>query len=470
MLLFLMPFILASVLLLFPFKSRTLPAYLLSLGPLTLLAFNASNWIGARVEHEWIPALSVKFILNVDSLSFLFILLTCLIVPISFFAINNKNGTPRASFYPQVFLLQGFLIGFFAAGDLALFTFFWEAMLIPIYFLMTPSGEEKQKTAAMKFLIFTIAGSTLMVAAVLAIYVIAGSFTIDTLAKPLATTPYTPYLCAIFLAAFAVKTPLFPFHSWLPDAYTESPVTATILLSALLSKAGIYGLLRIGIPFFSSQIEAWSLFLLSASIAGVLYGGFAAWMQTDFKRLIAYSSLSHVNFILAGIFIQTEVSTSGAILQAFNHGITIAALFLVAGWLEERTHTTQINTYGGLALYMPKLCWITLFFVLSSVALPGLNNFVGEILILFGFFGKEPWLVPLLAATIVISAIYMLRWMQKVYFENPSPKIASWTDLNALELFKIFPIILLVLAPGIYPAPLLTQTDKAAQTIFHEKD
>ena len=268
-----------------------------------------------------------------------------------------------------------------------------------------------------------------------------------------------PWVAAIFFLAFAVKTPLFPFHGWLPDAYYEASPSGSILLAAILSKAGIYGFVRIGLELFPSYLTAWSPILLALAITGVFWGAFAAWRQNDYKRLIAYSSFSHVNFILVGLFVWNQTAEVGSVLQAFNHGITITALFLVAGWLETRLRTTSMGAGSGLAKYLPNLCWLTLFFVLSSVALPGMNNFIGELLILFGLFNHSMWLAALLGLTVILSVVYMLRWMQKVYFETPSPTQTTYKDIRVKELLIALPLMVLILWIGLYPTPLLKQIE-----------
>lgn len=454
--LILIPFLSSLALFFFPFSEKNARrlAVILSLLPLLLLFFVGDG----EIRFVWLKALGIEFHLKMDSLSLLFVSLTLIIIPVTLLSIRSKF--PKA-FYGFVLLLQGLLIGFFTARDLALFTIFWEAMLFPLYFIISIWGGASRRGAALKFLIYMIAGSALMVAAVLALYFAAGTFNIDALAG----LPHPGWIFAIFALAFSVKTPLFPFHAWLPDAYYEAPVAGTVLLSALLSKAGIYGFLRIGIPLFPAQMQEWSPLLLGLSIAGVLYGGLAAWMQTDYKRLIAYSSFSHVNFILAGIFVWSQTAHEGAILQAINHGVTIAGLFIVAGWLEERLRSTSMSPFNGIAKYLPSLCWLTLLFVLSSVALPGTNNFIGELLILFGLFGIHPWATAVLGLTVILSVIYMLRWMQNVYFNAPSPYQHQWVDIKAKELWIALPLIFLIFWIGIYPAPLLKQIEAIPQIV-----
>lgn len=470
--LFILPFVLSIVSFLLPvrngryFKGISL---LMSLIPLAVLLVWHSSWIGSKVQYDWLPALSIQFHLNVDSLSLIFLYLTAIIVPISLFAVRSDSLTNPNLFYGLVFLLEGLLIGFFTARDLAVFTLFWEAMLLPLYFIIAFAGGEARRMAALKFLIYMIAGSALMIAAVLFLYMTSassgqGTFNLDLLPEIAASAPYAALVGAIFLLAFAVKTPLFPFHAWLPDAYYHAPVAGTILLSAILSKAGIYGFLRIGTELFPFLMKEWSPILLGLAIAGVFYGALAAWRQNDYKRLIAYSSLSHVNFILVGIFVLNQTGTAGAILQSFNHGITIAALFLVAGWLEYRLGTTSMEGYSGLTKFIPHLSWLTLFFVLASVALPGTNNFIGELMILFGLFELNFWVAALLGLTVILSVVYMLRWMQKVYFGPPQTRVGQLNDIHAKEFVMALPLIILTLWIGLYPMTILNQIKPTTET------
>lgn len=475
--LILIPFIGSLLLFLLPQPLRRfsqIAAFFISLIPLILLLKGMHTWLGASIDFLWFPPLSIHFHLQVDNLSLLFLFLTSIIIPITLLVPANKTLTAPHAFYGLILLSQALLLTFFTARDLALFMILWESMLIPLYFIINIWGGPNRARASLKFLIYMIAGSTLMIIAVLALYFGAaatqggGSFNMDLLAKVASSAIHAPVLCGIFLLAFAVKTPLFPFHAWLPDAYKEAPTAGTILLSALLSKAGIYGFLRVALAFFPAQVIAWTPILLGLAIVGVFYAAFAAWSERDFKKLIAYSSLSHVNFILVGLFIWNESALSGSMLQAFNHGITITALFLVAGWLESRLGSTSLSDSSGLAKFMPHLCWITLFFVLSSMALPGLNNFVGELLILFGLFAYKSWLAALLTLSVILSALYMLRWMQKMYFEAPGFMRPGWVDLSNKEILLTLPLIFLILWVGIYPQPLLNLIQPATLALLEK--
>lgn len=466
--LWILPVVASLIVLCLPFITQNglkRTAFILSLLPLALLLYQQTALVGEAVNYAWIPSLSIHFFLQIDGISLVFLYLTAVIIPVSILSINPPIPSPRV-FYSLVLLLQGLLLGFFMARDLALFTVFWEGMLLPLYFIINMWGKEHRQQAALKFFIYMIGGSALMVAAVLLLYFAGAAsenatFDLNQLRHVASSAPYVGWIFAIFMLAFSVKTPLFPFHAWLPDAYYEAPLAGTILLSAVLSKAGVYGIIRIGMELFPRLLQEWSPILLVLAVIGVFYGGLAAWRQHDFKRLIGYSSFSHVNFILAGLFIWQQTAQSGAVMQSLNHSVTIAGLFLVAGWLESRLHSTSMHHVRGLVKYFPVLCWLTLCFVLSSVALPGTNNFIGELMILFGLFGQNPWFAAILGLSIILSVIYMLRYMQAIYFGAPSNNHSGWHDIGAKELLIAAPLILLILWVGLYPGPVLDQIQPA---------
>lgn len=464
--LFITPYVAALLILFFywlPAVQIKRLGVLLSFITLIQLILGGGSWLGGELNLAWMPALGVRFHLQIDELSWLFLALTAVIIPISLAATPVEKMRSPWLFFAFALLLQGVLVGFFCARDLILFTVFWESMLLPLYFMIAIWGSSQRQAAALKFLIYMIAGSCLMVAAVLALYFAQlqmggeGSFAFEILAKTAAGMPSSVWVGTVFILAFAVKTPLFPFHAWLPDAYSEAPIGGTILLSALLSKAGVYGFLRIGVEFFPQVIQAWSPLLIGLAIAGVLYGAFAAWGQNDLKRLVAYSSLSHVNLVLVAIFVGSQLGIMAGVVQAINHGLSIAALFLAVGWLQQRVGTLSLNAYGGIASSLPNLCWLTLFFVLSAVALPGLNNFVGEWLTFVALFAYSPKAAAVLILTVIFTAIYLLRWMEKVYFGTPKTGHSTYKDIGPNEFAIALPLILLILGIGLYPTPLIEQ-------------
>lgn len=474
--LFVFPLAAAVLMCLLPSFSKRLlkwSAVGLSLVPLIVMLSEHRSLLNSQIHTHWIPALSIDFFLSADPISLVFLYLTAILIPIILSITCPDRLTHHKLFYGLVLILQSLLTGFFTSRDLALFTLLYEAMLIPVYIIIVQWGGDRRQSAGIKFLIYMIAGSALLVAAVLGLFYAAspdgaGTFNMNVLAKHSELSPHAAWLCGIFFLAFAVKTPLFPFHAWLPDAYCEASTPGSMLLAGLLSKAGIYGFIRIGSELFPNTMFLWSPYLLGFAIAGVFYGAFAAWRQTDYKRLIAFSSLSHVNFILVGVFAWYPVAEGGAVLQAFNHGITITALFMVTGWLEQKITDYPLRSInlGGLAQFLPKLCWLTLFFVLASVALPGLNNFVGEIMILFGLYQVHPWVAALLALSVILSVVYMLRFMQKVYFGPPLAPILSVSDISWKQLAVSVPLVALILGLGIYPTPILNLIKPGVTKIF----
>lgn len=450
--LILIPLFAALLLLALP-QVRTI-AFLLSLIPLVLLV---SGKLIDTASYSWFSPLSINFALKLDAISWIFLLLTSIIIPISI-AVSDRDY-PN-SFFALILLTQTLLNGFFLANDLVVFLIFWEAMLLPIFFIISVWGGEKRKKAALQFLLYMIAGSALMIAGVLAVYFTAKTFDLT----QLSAIKYAPWIALVFLLAFAVKTPLFPFHAWLAEAYTEAPLAGTIILSGLLSKAGIYGIVRIAYPLFNDWMIVFAPYLIALAVIGVFYGALLAWSENDYKRLIAYSSFSHVNFILVGLFIAIEPSLTGSTLQAFNHGVTITALFIVAYWLEERLGSREIGPVKGMMKFLPRLGWLTLFFVLSSVALPGTNSFIGELLILLGAIKYNFWLAAILVLSVILSVVYMLRFMQKVYFEEPTFFRDRWIDIGLKEYLVVIPLIFLVLWVGLYPAPLIKQLESVFVT------
>lgn len=446
-LLFFLPFALSLGA--FLFKPSRKVAIMAGVLPLFLLLLQHSHWLGLNISFSWFAPLSVAFSLAIDAPTLLFLYLTAFIIPAALYLAPEDDD--RYLFYGLVFALEWLLFGFFMAQDLALFIVFWEAMLFPLYFILCLKGEGDRHKTAFTFLLFMFSGSVFMIAGAIALYLSSGTLDLGSLSS---STALSPWISLAFLLAFAVKTPLFPLHSWLPVTYFKAPFSGTILLAALLSKAGIYGLFRLH-SIVILPLAPWQPLLLTLALAGVFYGAFAAWREADFKRLLAYTSFSHVNFILAGLMVERSLAHTGALLQAFNHGVTITALFLVAWWLKERLGTTSFPSWGGYGALFPRLCWLTLFFILSAVALPGTNNFIGEIAILLGIFQSAPWHAAFLAASVIFSVVYLLRWMQKLYFGTGALASESAADITKTEMVIALPFILLILWLGFYPMAIL---------------
>ena len=430
-----------------------------ALFPVFFLLFNENT----PLEWQWLPFLGAKFQLQIDPLSLPFLWLTALLIPLALLAAPSTSLQSPGLFYGLILLSEGFLMGFFTARDLLLFVLFWEAMLLPLYVLIGIWGGERRQDAVYKFLTYMVAGSICMLAALLALYfqdhALKGQAVFDLqLLRGLA--PFPKWIGIAFLAAFLIKTPLFPFHGWLADVYEQAPLSGTILLASILSKVGIYGILRVGTGLFGDLLQEWRALLVGLSLAGAIYGAFTAWGSRDFKRLLAYSSFSHLNFLLAGLFIWTHTGLTGAVIQVITHSVTIAALFLLSGWLSMRIGTSSMGSVYGVAELFPRLCWLTLFFILSAVALPGTGTFVGEFLILFGLFSISPWLAFAASLTLILSVIYLLGWLEKVYFGPSNISKGVLGDIGFKEIVILVPFGLILLWIGIYPSPFILEIEK----------
>lgn len=447
-------------------KEITFLALASSLFPLALVL--KGELLGQSLSYEWFPGLGTHFALGVDSLSLLFLGLVVCIIPICLGLVAQKKPNYLKELMSLILVVEGMLIGFFTAKDLALFVFFWEAMLLPLYFMISIWGRAESQKTAMRFLIYMFAGSVFIIAATLSLYFTC-SLTFDMQALgPLAQkSKYAHLIFGAFMLAFAVKTPLFPFHSWLPETYCQSSSSSTILLSAVLSKAGVYGIFRIGYELFPVSYREWSFILIALAVAGTFYGALAALKEKDFKRILAYTSLSHIQFLLVGIFIASQYAFIGAWMQVVNHALTITALFVVCSLLEKRLGSTALAGAKGLAKTWPKLCWLSLFFVMSAIGLPGLNNFVGEFILFYGVFNYSYSLAALLAFSIVLGAAYLLRWVRKIYFGDSLGRIYAYRDLGIKEGLLVLPLVVLILILGIYPAPLIKHIETIVPRAAH---
>ena len=450
-----------------------------------LAAFVLAAWIwlafrpghpGLQFEERlpWIPAAGIGYHLGVDGLSISLAALVALLVPVAMAASAGEVRERAKAFTLTLLLLEAGLLGTFLAQDLVLFYVFWEAMLIPMYFLIALWGGPARRAAAIKFLLYTMAGSVLMLLAIVAVYFqggrVLGAPTFDVpalLARPLGWPPgLEALLFGAFAVAFAIKMPVWPLHTWLPDAYAEAPPAVTVLLAGLMAKAGAYGLLRFCLPLFPDAVRAWGPLLAALAVAGILYGGAVAWAQGDLRRLLAYGSLSHMGFILLGIFALNVEAVQGSVVQMINHGVSTGALFVLAGMLIARTGRARTDAYGGLAAATPGLAAVTLIVVVSSLALPGTNGFVGEFLILLGSFQTRPVHAILATAGVVVAAAYLLAFVGRIFHGPLRADLRGVPDLRPREYAVLAPLVAMIFWVGFVPGPLLDRSDATVRALL----
>ena len=423
-----------------------------------------------------VPQLGISHHMGVDGINLFLILLTTFLTPIAILSSFRSISRNVRSFYAVLLFLETGMLGVFLALDLVLFYVFWEVMLVPMYLLIGVWGGERRIYAAVKFILYTMVGSLLMLVAILYLHLHTGTggFDFPKIASQIAsgaaglTQSQELWLFLAFFAAFAVKVPLFPFHTWLPDAHVEAPTAGSILLAGILLKMGVYGILRFCLPLFPVASTVFGPLISILAVVGIVYGALVAMVQKDIKKLVAYSSVSHLGFVVLGIFTFTLQGMQGAGYQMLNHGVSTGALFLIVGILYERRHTRQIEDFGGLAGSMPKYAAVTLIIALSSIGLPGLNGFVGEFLILLGAFAKNKTLAVIAVTGVFFSAAYMLWMYQRVYFGPLTRKEnQNLTDLDRREWVCLLPLILMVVWMGLYPQPFLQRMEGASQRILH---
>lgn len=425
-------------------------------------------------QVSWIPSFGIDFYLAMDGLSMLLLALTFLLgiagVLVSWTEIRERTGF---YYFNLLWILAG-ITGVFLAMDLFLFYFFWELMLIPMVFLIGIWGHERRRYAAYKFFLFTQASGLLMFLGILALYFIhgeqSGQYTFNY--QELLGTEVSPaaalWLLGSFLIAFLVKLPAIPLHSWLPDAHTEAPTAGSVILAGLLLKTGAYGMLRFAVPLFPEAARKLGPFMMVIGVAGILYGAKLAFAQTDLKRLVAYSSISHMGFVLLGIFAFNVLAYQGVVMQLLAHGISTGALFILAGAIQERIHTRELDEMGGLWERAPAMGSVTLIFVMASLGLPGLGNFVAEFLILLGTWQTDKLPAAVAALGLVASAIYALRIMQRVFYGAPASPGKLISDLNGREWMSMGAMLLLIFWLGLYPQPFLESAEDSLQRILIE--
>ncbi len=424
----------------------------------------------AEQQVPWIPQFGISYHLAMDGLSLLLVVLTTFLGVISV-AVSWKEIEERVgAFHFALLMLLSGIVGVFLAYDLVLFYFFWELMLIPMYFVIGLWGHENRVYAAIKFFLFTFISGLLMLAAIVAVFILHGNatgvytFDYSALLVSAGAIPYSLWLMLGFFAAFAVKLPMVPLHTWLPDAHTEAPTAGSVILAGLLLKTGAYGIIRFAIPLFpvaSGDLRQAAMIL---GTIGILYGAVLAYAQRDFKRMVAYTSVSHLGFVLLGIYAGTRIALQGAVIEILAHGISTGALFIVAGLLQERTHTRDFDRLGGLWATVPKMGGFTLLFAMAALGLPGLGNFVGEFMILLGTFQVSPAIASVATVGFVFSVIYALRLIQRSMY-GPNENNWALPDLGAREVAILGWMAVIIFWLGLYPQPIFNTAGKSLETV-----
>ncbi len=465
--------------------SSILPRYIslgtILLDTIILLTFVARGGLSAGkpwiIEYnaDWIPRFGINFHLSMDGLTMLMLFLTFFIgliaVLISWKEMQEKTGF----FHFNILWILAGITGVFLSMDLFLFYFFWEVMLIPMYFLIGIWGNEKRINASYKFFLFTQASGLLMFLAILGLYLVHGSttgiytFDYQQLIGTQMSSTMEMLLMLGFLAAFLVKLPVVPFHSWLPDTYTEAPMAGTLILSSVMSKTAAYGLLRFVIPLFPKAVESFAPIGMILGIVGILYGAKLAFAQTDLKRLVAWSSVNHMGFIVLGVFAVNELAYQGVIMQIIAHGVSTGALFVIAGILAERMKAREISVMGGLWTEVPMLGSVGLIFVMASLGLPGMGNFIAEFLILVGTFKSNVALASIASVGLIAGTIYAIRIMQKVFFGKQN-SVGKMNDLSVRESIILGAMVIAIFILGLFPRPVLDSAKPAVLKILHANE
>lgn len=460
----------------------TTATFLISL--LLWFGFQVASAAELQFAEEAFPLLSasidVTYAVGVDGLSLLLVLLTTLLGPIVILSSWTYIGKQVKAYYTLLLILQTGMTGVFCAFDVLLFYIFFELTLIPMYFLIGIWGGERRIYAAIKFVLYTMVGSLLMLVAILYLGHVAGNAVND----GVFTTNYYKlvaygvpiqtqnWLFVLFAFAFAIKVPMFPLHTWLPDAHVQAPTGGSVILAGVLLKMGTYGLVRFCLPFFPNASTDYAMLFAILAVIGIVYGALVSRAQPDAKKLVAYSSVSHLGFVVLGIFAFTTEAMQGAMIQMINHGLSTGALFLLVGMLYERRHTRRMKDFGGIARSVPRLTFFMVLTVLASVGLPGLNGFVGEFLILVGSFSSEilvgaPILIAIATTGVILAAVYLL-WMLGVMFFGPLTKEENRTmpDLNRRELVLLAPLAVLMIVLGVMPQPFLAVSEPATEHLM----
>ena len=458
-------------------KNATSLSYWLSLTT-SLLVFGMSMYalsmfktdqVGIQFEliAPWIERFNINYHLGIDGISFPLILLTTFITPIVILTARTSNKINLHQYLASFLILEGLMIGVFSSLDAFLFYVFWEAMLIPMFIIIGIWGGENRVYATIKFFLYTFLGSVFMLIAIIYLYISTGSYSIFDFYNLDLSRMEQILIFLAFLFAFAVKIPMWPVHTWLPDAHVEAPTGGSVILAAILLKMGGYGLLRFSLPITPAASNELSMIMVVLSLIAIIYIGMVALSQTDMKKLIAYSSVAHMGFVTLGTFVvflnhenasieNMNIAISGAMIQMISHGLISGALFLCIGVMYDRIHSREINDYGGVALAMPRFAGLMVFFALANAALPGTSGFVGEVLIILASLKVNFWIALLSGTTLVIGAAYTLWMIKRVIFGSiTNEKISNVQDTTAVEFISLIILAFMVLALGVYPEPLM---------------
>jgi len=456
-------------------KSAKIVSTIISVISLGLALFIACNFIpNASTQFEvnlpWIADLGIRFHAGIDGISMLVVLLTNLLIPIIILSSYRHDYRNPAAFYALILFMQTGLLLVFTAMDAFLFYIGWEAALIPIYFICAFWGGKDRVRINMKFFVYTIAGSLFMLMGIIYLYLQnpAQNFDIQAFYALNLDSAQQGWIFWAFFIAFAIKMPIFPFHTWQPDTYIAAPTQGTMLLSGIMLKMGIYGVIRWLLPIVPTGVMDWSCLAMILSIIGIVYASLIAFTQKDAKRLVAYSSIAHVGLISAGIFALNQQGLQGAMIQMLSHGINVVGLFFVLDIIFSRTKTNKIEELGGIAKAAPQLAIVFLIIVLGTVALPGTNGFIGEFLLLMGVYNYGIWAAAIAGLTIIFGAVYMLRMYQNVMLGKTNELTITFTDIQGSEKLVLYIICALIIILGVYPKPLLHLTEASVQNLLEQ--
>jgi len=447
-------------------KNFALIAALISLAVVVYaIALNPSGQL--TYDTAWLPAIGSRFSLGIDGMGKMLILLTAISFPIVFISTSGNTYKNTAAFYALMLLTQCGLMGVFLATDALLFYFFWELALVPVYFLCSIWGGEKRIAVTFKFFIYTFVGSLLMLAGILFLHYKSedGSFAIKALTSAHLDNFEQNFLFWLFFIAFAIKMPIFPLHTWQPDAYEQAPTAVTMILSGVMVKMGIFAVIRWLVPLFPQAAAGYANLVMILSITGMIYASLIAIKQDDIKRLIAYSSIAHIGLMCAAIFAHNQIGLEGVMIQMFNHGINVIGLWIVANAIEQQLHTRKFSELGGLAQTSPVLAILLVVMALANVALPLTNAFVGEFLMFNGLFQFNVWMAAVAGISIILAAVYTLNMIQKIFYGKTVAATEHAVDISNSVKWTLIFLVIVVLILGVYPQPLINLTKDTVNAI-----